>query len=64
MHFRQQALVRKVKYALLWVSQRVALSIFRLHETCKVEIQYLKRPTQNCKKNYVNIKHIFLCDCR
>jgi len=60
MHIRQQALVRKVKYALLWVSLRVALLIFHVHETCKVEIQYLKRPTQNHKKNYVNVKHFLM----
>jgi len=60
----QQALVRKVKYALLWVSPHVALSIFRLHETCQVEIHHVKRPTQNRKKNYVNVKHIFLRDFR
>ena len=49
---------------MLWVSLRVALSIFRVHETCQVEIQQLKRSTQNRKKNYVNVKHIFLRDFR
>jgi len=46
-------------YTLPWVSLRIALSTFRSHETCKVEIQYLKRVTQ-IRKNYVNVKH-FAC---
>jgi len=49
-HFRQQALAKKWIYALPLVSLRIALSTFRSHETCKVEMQYLKRATQIRKK--------------
>ena len=61
MHFRQEALVRKLKYALPWASLRIALLTFRSHETCKVEIQYLKSH-QESQKNCVNVEHFCLCD--
>jgi len=61
MHFRQEALVRKVKYALPWASLRIAISTFRSHETCKVEIQYLKSH-QDSQKICVNVEHFCLCD--